>query len=100
MQAVILCSMAASWSPTSRSDEPSPLHRLPPSSGQWVQCIASRLAFLGFAMTMVAEMWTGKGALALLNVETGVEGLTEVEGILAFFFLLILVAPSPAAYKR
>lgn len=57
-----------------------------------VQNLAGRISFLGLATTLATEMITGKGLLALLHVDTGVE-LSEVEGILAFLVMLILTGP-------
>lgn len=55
---------------------------------------AGRLSFIGLAGTLAAEMWTGKGALALLDVETGVEVLTDLEAMGAFCAMLLLSGPS------
>jgi hypothetical protein len=55
-----------------------------------VQHLSGRAACLGLAGTITAEVATGKGALALLNVETGIETLSEIEAVVAFFVMLLL----------
>jgi photosystem II protein len=66
--------------------------------GDSFQVATGRLAFITLAGTVLAEATTGKGILALLNVETGVE-ITEIEAGLTFLLLLFftedLKAPKP-----
>lgn len=54
-----------------------------------------RLACVGLASTIVAEVVTGKGALALLSIETGVETVSEIEGVGAFLLMLFLTEDLP-----
>lgn len=55
-----------------------------------IQRLSGRFACLGLASTITAEVVTGKGALALLNVETGLETVSEIEAIGAFVVMLLL----------
>ncbi|KAK9868284.1 hypothetical protein WJX84_003614 [Apatococcus fuscideae] len=55
-----------------------------------IQAVSGRFACLALAATMVLETVTGKGALALLNIETGIETLPEIEAIVAFLVVLFL----------
>lgn len=55
--------------------------------------LAGRAAFGGLAAALVAEVWAGKGLLALLEVETGAQALSEVEALLAALLLLVLTGP-------
>eukprot|EP01024_Parvocaulis_polyphysoides_P023039 TRINITY_DN2130_c0_g1_i2.p1 TRINITY_DN2130_c0_g1~~TRINITY_DN2130_c0_g1_i2.p1 ORF type:complete len:233 (-),score=29.90 TRINITY_DN2130_c0_g1_i2:743-1441(-) len=64
-----------------------------------LQLFFGRLACLGLSVAIIAEIITGKGALALFNVETGVEELTEVEAIIAFLLLLVLTDVSNENYQ-
>jgi hypothetical protein len=50
-----------------------------------------RLAFAGLAATLVCEVATGRGALAWLELETGVGMVSEVEAFSLFMGLLFLV---------
>eukprot|EP00897_Mesotaenium_endlicherianum_P006988 jgi/Mesen1/6317/ME000325S05452 len=57
------------------------------------ELFVGRLAQLGFAISIIGEVITGKGALAQLNIETGVP-ITEIEplillNIVFFFFAAI-----------
>ncbi|KAK9809960.1 hypothetical protein WJX72_002607 [[Myrmecia] bisecta] len=63
----------------------------------WIQSLSGRLACLGLAGMIVAEVTTGKGALSLLNVETGKQALNEVEAGLAFLVMLFITGD---VYKR
>lgn len=56
------------------------------------QRLFGRVACLLLAGTIVTEVVTGKGALALFNIETGKEALDEVEIIVAFLMLIFLTA--------
>jgi hypothetical protein len=55
-----------------------------------LQKSVSRLAYVGLAGAIAAEMYTGKGILALLDVETGVEVLSDVEALAAFVLMIFL----------
>lgn len=55
-----------------------------------IQAASGRLACLILAAIMVLETVTGKGALSLLNIETGIETLPEIEAIIAFLVVLFL----------
>lgn len=50
-----------------------------------------RLAQLGFAISIIGEIITGKGALAQLNIETGVP-INEIEPLVLFNVLFFLIA--------
>lgn len=50
-----------------------------------------RLAQLGFAFSLIGEIITGKGALAQLNIETGVP-INEIEPLVLFNVLFFFVA--------
>jgi hypothetical protein len=54
---------------------------------------AGRIAYVGLAGTIVAEMFTGSGILTLLDIETGVEVLSDMEGVAAFVAMLLLTGP-------
>lgn len=58
--------------------------------GKTARGMMSRIAYLGLAGSIAAEMYTGRGLLALLDVETGVEALTEMEAGLAFLTMILL----------
>lgn len=60
------------------------------TSAERVQLWAGRAACLGLAAVLTIELTTGQGLLELMDVETGVEELTDIEAIAAFFTLLIL----------
>lgn len=64
--------------------------------GDSFQVATGRLAFVVLAGTILAEATTGKGILALLNVETGVE-ITEIEAGLTFLLLLLFTEDMKAA---
>ncbi|CAI8598280.1 unnamed protein product [Vicia faba] len=57
------------------------------------ELFVGRLAQLGFAFSLIGEIITGKGALAQLNIETGVP-INEIEPLVlfnvAFFFIAAL----------
>lgn len=54
------------------------------------ELFVGRLAQLGFAFSLIGEIITGKGALAQLNIETGVP-ISEIEPLVllnvVFFFI-------------
>lgn len=82
------------------SQNPAPATPAEPARkwGDSFQVATGRLAFITLAGTVLAEATTGKGILALLNVETGVE-ISEIEAGLTFLLLLLftedLQAPKP-----
>ena len=55
--------------------------------------VATRGAYLGLAATLAGELLTGKGVLALLDFETGVEEVSDIEAICAFFSMYFLTKP-------
>lgn len=50
-----------------------------------------RLAQLGFVFSLIGEIITGKGALAQLNIETGVP-INEIEPLVLFNVLFFFIA--------
>lgn len=59
------------------------------------ELFVGRLAQLGFAFSLIGEIITGKGALAQLNIETGVP-INEIEPLVLFsvvFFFFAAVNP-------
>ncbi|CAL8466739.1 g6275 [Coccomyxa elongata] len=71
--------------------------------GDWLadaQVWVRRLACVSLASTIVVEVVTGKGALALLDIETGVETLSEIEAGAAFLIMLFLTAAEPKRSYR
>jgi hypothetical protein len=58
-----------------------------------------RLAYFGLAGAIGAEMWTGRGILCLLDFETGVEALSDVEAIVAFLLMILLTGPQSTLRK-
>lgn len=59
--------------------------------------LAGRVGYAALAGTIATEMATGRGALAALSVETGVQELEEAEAVLAFLMMLLLTGPRRAA---
>lgn len=55
------------------------------------ELFVGRLAQLGFAFSLIGEIITGKGALAQLNIETGVP-INELEPLVLFNVLFFFVA--------
>eukprot|EP00850_Spirogloea_muscicola_P021963 SM000270S10360 [mRNA] locus=s270:70283:71792:+ [translate_table: standard] len=55
------------------------------------ELFVGRMAQLGFAISIIGEVITGKGALAQLNIETGVP-VTEIEPVLLFFIAILFTA--------
>ncbi|KAI4337820.1 hypothetical protein L6164_016190 [Bauhinia variegata] len=55
------------------------------------ELFVGRLAQLGFAFSLIGEIITGKGALAQLNIETGVP-INEIEPLALFSILFFFVA--------
>lgn len=76
-----------------------PQPRAPGEDAVWgLQRLAGRVSFAALGAAIATEMATGRGALAVLSVETGIEELTEAEAGLAF--LLMLVLSRPASPRR
>lgn len=87
--------LAAAW--PDRRDE-----QQRPANGGFVsqlQKSVSRLAYVGLAGAIAAEMYTGKGILALLDIETGVEALSDVEAIAAFVVMIFLTGDKSKLHK-
>jgi hypothetical protein len=62
-----------------------------------VQLFVGRLAMVGFAFAVIGEIVTGKGALAQLNIETGVP-ISEIEPlVLALIAFNTVAALLPAS---
>lgn len=55
------------------------------------ELFVGRLAQLGFAFSLIGEIITGKGALAQLNIETGVP-INEIEPLVLFSIIFFLFA--------
>jgi photosystem II protein len=55
------------------------------------ELFVGRMAQLGFAASLIGEVLTGKGALAQLNIETGVP-IWELEPLLIFSIVFFFVA--------
>ena len=55
------------------------------------ELFVGRLARLGVAFSIIGEIITGKGALAQLNIETGVP-INEIEPLVIFNVLFFFVA--------
>ncbi|XP_030441953.1 photosystem II 22 kDa protein, chloroplastic [Syzygium oleosum] len=55
------------------------------------ELFVGRLAQLGFAFSLIGEIITGKGALAQLNIETGVP-ISEIEPLVLFNVLFFFIA--------
>jgi hypothetical protein len=74
-------------------------HKISGGVTSFVRALAARAACLGLAASIAAEMVTGRGLLALLDIETGVEALSEVEAGLAFLSMILLVSPNSRVAK-
>jgi len=59
-----------------------------------IPALIGRASCVMLAGTVIAEVITGKGALALLNLETGTEYVSEIEGGLIFLVLLFVTNTS------
>lgn len=88
--ALLLC--ASAWPEKRERGNPSFLVRL--------QMAGARIAYLGLAGAIAAEMFTGKGILTLLDVETGIEALSDVEAVIVFCLMLFLTGPISARATR
>ncbi|KAI7845173.1 hypothetical protein COHA_001218 [Chlorella ohadii] len=78
-----LLALAAVW----------PARRKAQDAVELVRQLAGRAAFGGLSAALAAEVWAGKGLLALLEVETGAQALSESEAVLAALLLLVLTGP-------
>jgi len=61
---------------------------------------ATRGIYLAMAGTLLGELLTGKGALCLLDVETGIEEISDVEAIAAFIAMFLLTGPRKRSKKK
>lgn len=64
------------------------------------ELFVGRLAQLGFAFSLIGEIITGKGALAQLNIETGVP-INEIEPLVLFnviFFFFAALNPGTGKF--
>lgn len=65
------------------------------------ELFVGRMAQLGIAFSIIGEIITGKGALAQLNIETGVP-ITEIEPLVLFnvvFFFIAALNPGSGKFK-
>jgi hypothetical protein len=70
-----------------------------PSKIVRMQMAFARIAYLGLAGAIAAEIYTGKGILTILDFETGVEAISDVEAVLAFATMLFLTGPQSRTLK-
>ncbi|CAJ2667766.1 photosystem II 22 kDa protein chloroplastic-like [Trifolium pratense] len=66
------------------------------------ELFVGRLAQLGFVFSLIGEIITGKGALAQLNIETGVP-ITEIEPLVLFnviFFFVAALNPGTGTFVK
>ncbi|KAG7670046.1 hypothetical protein Ndes2526B_g06420 [Nannochloris sp. 'desiccata'] len=70
-----------------------------PSKMVRMQMAFARIAYLGLAGAIAAEIYTGKGILTILDFETGVEAISDVEAVLAFAAMLFLTGPQSRTLK-
>jgi hypothetical protein len=87
--AMLLC--AAAWPEKREWGNPSLLTR--------IQMAGARVAYLGLAAAIAAEMVTGIGVLSLMDIETGVEAFSDVEAVLIFLTMLVLTGPQSREIK-
>ncbi|KAL3153944.1 hypothetical protein ABBQ32_013505 [Trebouxia sp. C0010 RCD-2024] len=83
---VLALCVSAVWPSTVKVEEGKPK----PGFLERIQNVSGRFACLGLASTITAEVVTGKGTLTLLNVETGLDTVSELEAIGAFVVMLLL----------
>ncbi|CAN1234324.1 Photosystem II 22 kDa protein 1, chloroplastic, partial [Linum perenne] len=55
------------------------------------ELFVGRVAMLGIAFSLIGEVITGKGALAQLNIETGIP-INEIEPLVLFNVLFFFIA--------
>ncbi|KAL4458177.1 hypothetical protein ABPG75_013042 [Micractinium tetrahymenae] len=72
-----------------------PAKRRAESATALVRQLAGRLAFAGLCASLVTELVTGNGLLALLQIDTGAQ-LSEAEALLAALTMLVLTGPRKA----
>ena len=70
-----------------------PSKRKAGNATDFIRGLAGRLAFGGLSAAVAAEMLAGKGLLALMQIETGAQALSEVEAVLVAGLLLVLTVP-------
>lgn len=87
--ALLLC--AAAWPEKREWKDPGLLAR--------IQMAGARVAYLGLAAAIAAEMVTGIGVLSLLDFETGIEAFSDVEAVLIFLTMLVLTGPQTRSIK-
>ncbi len=85
LSAILFLIVASAWPEKRESRQPTLLVR--------IQMAGARFAYLGLASAIAAEMFTGKGVLSLLDVETGIEAFSDVEAVLVFLTMLVLTGP-------
>lgn len=79
--------------PRKRTRSPLPGSTRPTPVKATIQALMLRAAHLGLAAAIVAEVATGQGALALLELETGLGEVSELEAVAAFVLLVLLTNP-------
>lgn len=87
--ALLLC--AAAWPEKREWGSPGLLAR--------IQMAGARVAYLGLAAAIAAEMVTGIGVLSLMDIETGVEAFSDVEAVMVFLTMLVLTGPQTRSIK-
>jgi hypothetical protein len=65
-----------------------------------IQALMLRAAHLGLAAAIVSEVATGQGALGLLELETGLGEVSELEAAAAFVLLVLLTNPGKGDRSR
>ena len=66
------------------------------SATELLRGAAGRLGFAGLSAALAVELWTGNGLLDMLELETGLEALSELEAVLTFLLCERLQCPPPA----
>ena len=87
--ATLLC--AAAWPERREWENPGLLAR--------IQMAGARVAYLGLAAAIAAEMVTGIGVLSLMDIETGIEAFSDVEAVMIFLTMLVLTGPQSRSIK-
>jgi len=91
LASILALMVASAWPEERERKNPSILVR--------IQMAAARVAYLGLAGAIAAEMFTGKGILALVDIETGVEAVSDIEAVLAFIVFVFLTGPQSRVVK-
>jgi len=91
LSSILMLITASAWPEKRERENPGLLVR--------VQMAGARFAYLGLAATIASEMFTGRGVLSLLDVETGVEAFSDVEAVLIFLTMLVLTGPQSREVK-